>query len=36
LGITPDEIAGGHTLALSKPTELADRLEAYLGQLARH
>jgi pimeloyl-ACP methyl ester carboxylesterase len=30
LGITPDEIDGGHTLALSRPTELADRLEAYL------
>jgi pimeloyl-ACP methyl ester carboxylesterase len=35
LGITLDEIDGGHTLALSHPTELADRLEAYLGQLAR-
>jgi alpha-beta hydrolase superfamily lysophospholipase len=29
LGITPDEIAGGHTPALSRPRELADRLEAY-------
>lgn len=29
LGITPDEIDGGHTPALSRPTELADRLEAY-------
>jgi pimeloyl-ACP methyl ester carboxylesterase len=32
LGITPDEINGGHTPALSRPTELADRLEAYLAQ----
>ena len=29
LGITPDEIDGGHTPALSRPTELADRLVAY-------
>jgi pimeloyl-ACP methyl ester carboxylesterase len=29
LGITPDEIDGGHTPALSRPKELADRLEAY-------
>jgi hypothetical protein len=29
LGITPDEINGGHTPALSRPHELADRLEAY-------
>jgi pimeloyl-ACP methyl ester carboxylesterase len=29
LGITPDEIDGGHTPALSRPTELAARLEAY-------
>lgn len=29
LGITPDEIDGGHTPALSRPRELADRLEAY-------
>lgn len=32
LGITPDEIDGGHTPALSHPTELADVLEAYLSQ----
>jgi pimeloyl-ACP methyl ester carboxylesterase len=32
LGITPDEIDGGHTPALSRPKELADRLEAYLAQ----
>jgi hypothetical protein len=29
LGLTPDEIDGGHTPALSRPHELADRLEAY-------
>jgi pimeloyl-ACP methyl ester carboxylesterase len=29
LGITPDEIAGGHTPALSHPKELAQRLEVY-------
>lgn len=29
LGITPDEIDGGHAPALSRPQELADRLEAY-------
>jgi pimeloyl-ACP methyl ester carboxylesterase len=29
LGITPDEITGGHTPALSHPKELAARLEAY-------
>jgi pimeloyl-ACP methyl ester carboxylesterase len=29
LGITPDEIDSGHTPALSRPKELADRLEAY-------
>ena len=30
LGITPDEIDGGHCVALSRPSELADRLDAYL------
>ena len=36
LGVTPDEIDGGHTPALSRPRELADRLEAYAaGQAAR-
>ena len=30
LGITPDEIASGHCVALSRPRELADRLVAYL------
>jgi pimeloyl-ACP methyl ester carboxylesterase len=29
LGVTPDEIDGGHTPALSRPKELAERLEAY-------
>ena len=29
LGVTPDEIDGGHTPALSRPRELADRLMAY-------
>lgn len=33
LGITPDEIGGGHCVALSRPDELADRLEAYLAEL---
>lgn len=33
LGITPDEIDGGHTPALSRPEELADRFEAYLAEL---
>lgn len=30
LGITPDEIEGGHAVALSHPKQLADRLTAYL------
>jgi pimeloyl-ACP methyl ester carboxylesterase len=29
LGITPDEIDSGHTPALSRPLELAERLEGY-------
>jgi pimeloyl-ACP methyl ester carboxylesterase len=29
LGITPDEMAAGHLVALACPKELADRLEAY-------
>ena len=29
LGVVPDEIDAGHTPALSRPRELADRLEAY-------
>jgi len=32
LGITPDEIDGGHTPALSRPKELAERLEAYAAE----
>lgn len=31
LGITPDEIDGGHCIALSRPQELADRLNGYLS-----
>jgi hypothetical protein len=34
LGITPDEMAGGHLVALSCPKELADRLEAYREGIA--
>lgn len=33
LGITPDEMPGGHLLALSRPEELAARLEAYRAEL---
>jgi pimeloyl-ACP methyl ester carboxylesterase len=33
LGITPDEIDGGHCPALSRPKELAERLEAYRSEL---
>jgi hypothetical protein len=29
LGIVPDEMDGGHLPALSRPKELASRLEAY-------
>jgi hypothetical protein len=29
LGITPDEMPGGHLVALSRPAELAERLDAY-------
>src|SRR5690242_12483870 len=35
LGITPDEIDGGHTPALSRPKELAERLEAYRLSIVR-
>jgi pimeloyl-ACP methyl ester carboxylesterase len=35
LGITPDEIDGGHTPALSRPKELAERLDAYVGRPPR-
>ncbi|MYW03557.1 alpha/beta hydrolase, partial [Streptomyces sp. SID3343] len=33
LGITPDELPGGHLLALARPVELADRLEAYRAEI---
>jgi len=33
LGITPDEIESGHCPALSRPRELAERLEAYRAEL---
>jgi pimeloyl-ACP methyl ester carboxylesterase len=33
LGITPDEMPGGHLLALSRPEELASRLGAYRGEI---
>lgn len=29
LAVVPDEIDGGHCVALSRPKELADRVEAY-------
>jgi pimeloyl-ACP methyl ester carboxylesterase len=32
LGITPDEIDGGHAPYLSRPRELVDRLEAYRAE----
>jgi hypothetical protein len=32
LGIIPDEIDGSHGIALSRPKELADRLEVYLTE----
>jgi hypothetical protein len=32
LGITPDEIDGGHTPALSRPTDLGERLDAYAAE----
>jgi pimeloyl-ACP methyl ester carboxylesterase len=32
LGTVPDEMEGGHTPALSRPRELADRLEAYAAE----
>jgi pimeloyl-ACP methyl ester carboxylesterase len=33
LGITPDEMDGSHGVALSRPKELADRLEAYRAEV---
>jgi pimeloyl-ACP methyl ester carboxylesterase len=35
LDITPDEIDGGHLPALSRPVELADRLETYLAEVQK-
>ena len=35
LGIEPDEIDGGHCVALSRPRELAERLEAYRVQVVK-
>jgi pimeloyl-ACP methyl ester carboxylesterase len=32
LGIVPDEMDGSHCVALSRPTELAARLDAYLAE----
>jgi hypothetical protein len=29
LGLEPDELAGGHTLALSHPRELVELMESY-------
>jgi pimeloyl-ACP methyl ester carboxylesterase len=34
LGVVPDEIDGGHCVALSRPKELAERLDAYASQVA--
>ncbi|MER5646219.1 alpha/beta hydrolase [Streptosporangium sp. NPDC002524] len=36
LGTVPDEIGGGHGIALSRPGELADRLEAYRAAMDGH
>lgn len=33
LGIVPDEIVGSHCVALGRPVELADRLEAYAADV---
>jgi pimeloyl-ACP methyl ester carboxylesterase len=35
LGIEPDELDGGHYVSLSRPRELADRLDSYAAGLAR-
>jgi hypothetical protein len=35
LGITPDEMDGGHLPALSHPTELVEHLEAYRAEPSR-
>jgi pimeloyl-ACP methyl ester carboxylesterase len=33
LGFVPDEMPGGHLVALSRPKELADRLESYRAEI---
>ncbi|MGH3060083.1 MAG: alpha/beta hydrolase [Gaiellaceae bacterium] len=33
LGLVPDEMDGGHYISLSRPRELADRLEGYRAEL---
>lgn len=33
VGVEPEEMDGGHLLALSRPAELADRLEAFLAKV---
>ncbi|HWL66066.1 MAG TPA: alpha/beta fold hydrolase, partial [Actinomycetota bacterium] len=33
LGVVPDEMPGGHLVALSRPKELAERLEKYRADL---
>jgi len=33
LGITPDEMGGGHSAPLSRPKELAERLDAYAAEV---
>ena len=33
LGIAPDEMDGGHYIAISRPKELAERLHAYWVEL---
>ncbi|HWM19868.1 MAG TPA: alpha/beta hydrolase [Ilumatobacteraceae bacterium] len=35
LGISPDEIDGGHLVALSRPKELAERLDTYVSEVSR-
>jgi Alpha/beta hydrolase family len=35
LAITPDEIAAGHCVALSRPVELADMLASYVARPSR-
>lgn len=35
LGLTPDEIDGGHMVALGRPAELAERLDRYWTELRR-